>query len=162
MSSSAQLTSEQLKEDIDDENNTGIGAREVLEEVEDDGKDCNPAYTNSKLNTVISKINNEFEHMSVDKIISLLNLNRICHLPDDQVQGHKNSIPGRPGTMILAHQVPTIWSIVRRCVWDADMPEVLVEEEMGLRKTFASVALEMMCKLLSERSVMGLPITILW
>jgi hypothetical protein len=51
---------------------------------------------------------------------------------------------------------------VRRWVWDADMPGALVSDEMGLGKTFTSVTAAMLCKLLTEKVVMGLPLSILW
>jgi len=50
----------------------------------------------------------------------------------------------------LAHQVWAIWFIVRRWVWDADMPGALVVDEMGLGKTFTSVAAAMLGKLVTE------------
>jgi len=37
-----------------------------------------------------------------------------------------------------------------------------VADEMGLGKTFISVAAAMICKLLTEKVVMGLPLSILW
>jgi len=64
--------------------------------------------------------------------------------------------------MILAHQVRTIWVIVGKWVWDADMPGALVVEEMGLGKTFTLFAVAMLCKLVTERVVLGLPMSILW
>jgi hypothetical protein len=42
------------------------------------------------------------------------------------------------------------------------MPEALVVAEMGLRKTFTSVAAAMLCKLVTEKAVMGFPLSILW
>jgi len=42
------------------------------------------------------------------------------------------------------------------------MPGVLVANEMGLRKTLTSVAAGMICKLLTEKVVMGLRLLILW
>jgi hypothetical protein len=51
---------------------------------------------------------------------------------------------------------------VRRWVLDADMPGALVADEMGLRKTFTTVAVAMICKLLTEKVVVGFPLSILW
>jgi hypothetical protein len=45
-------------------------------------------------------------------------------------------------------------------VWDADMTGALVADEMGLQKTFTSVAAAMLCKLVTEIGVMGLPLSI--
>ena len=42
------------------------------------------------------------------------------------------------------------------------MPGSLVADEMGLGKTFTSVAAAMLCKLVTEKVVMGLPLSILW
>jgi hypothetical protein len=57
---------------------------------------------------------------------------------------------GLPGTKLLANHVWAIWLIVRRWVWDSSMAESLVAEEMVLRKTFTTVALVMICKLMTE------------
>jgi SNF2 family DNA or RNA helicase len=51
---------------------------------------------------------------------------------------------------------------MRRLVWDADMPGAQVADEMGLGKTFTSVAAAMLCKLVTEKVVMALPLSILW
>jgi hypothetical protein len=66
------------------------------------------------------------------------------------------------GTTFLAHQLWAIWLIVRRWVWDADMPGALVADEMGLGKNSTSIAAAMLCKLVTEKVVMGLPLSILW
>jgi len=150
MSPSAQLTSEQLKEIIEDEKRTDQGAREVQEQVEDGEEVLNPDNASSVLSTVLNTINNEFEHQCFDAAVRLLNVHPIRQSTDDRVPGHKYSIPGLPGTKFLAHQVWAIWFIVRRWVWDADMPGALVADEMGLGKTFTSVAAAMICKLLTE------------
>jgi SNF2 family DNA or RNA helicase len=42
------------------------------------------------------------------------------------------------------------------------MPGALVADEMGLGKTVTSIAAAMLCKLLTEKVVMGLPLSILW
>jgi hypothetical protein len=81
---------------------------------------------------------------------------------DHRIPGHKYSMPGPPGTKFLAHQVLAIWFIVRRLVWDAVMPGALVVDKMGDGKTFTSVAVAMLCILLTEKDLMGLPLSILW
>jgi hypothetical protein len=58
------------------------------------------------------------------------------------------------------HQVCAILFILRRWVWDADLPGALEEDKMGLGKTFTSVAAAMLCKLVTEKVVMGLPLSI--
>ena len=42
------------------------------------------------------------------------------------------------------------------------MPGSLAVDEMGLGQTFTSVAAAMLCKLVTEKVVMGLPLSILW
>jgi len=83
-------------------------------------------------------------------------------MKDDPVAGNTYSIPGLPGTKFLAHQVWAIRFIVRRWVWNAEMPGVLEADEMGLGKMFASLGAAMICKLLTEKFVMGLPLSTLW
>jgi len=161
MSPSTQLTSEQLKEIIEDEKKTDEGAREVQEQVEDGEEVLDPENASSVLGTVLNTINNEFEHKCLNEAVRLLNDHPIHQSTDDRVPGHKYSIPGLPGTKFLAHQVWAIWFIVRRWVWDADMSGALVADEMGLGKTFTSVVAAMICKLLTDNVVMGLPLSIL-
>jgi len=50
---------------------------------------------------------------------------------------------------------------MRRWVWDVDMPGALVVDEMDLRDTFTTFAAAMLCKLVTEKVVMGLPLSIL-
>jgi len=114
MSPSAQLSSEQLKEIIEDKKKTNQGAREVQEQVEDGEEVLDPDNTSSVLSTVLNTINNEFEHECLDEAVRLLNVYSIRQSTDDRVPGHKYSIPGLPGTKFLAHQVWAIWFIVRR------------------------------------------------
>jgi len=161
MSPSAQLTSEQLEEIIEDAKKTDQGAREVQEQV-DGEEDLDPENNSSVLNTVLNKINDEFEQEFLEEAVRLLNAHPIRQSIDDHVPAHTYSIPGLPGTQFLVQQVWVIWFIVRRWVWDADMPGALVADEMGLGKTFTLVAAAMICTLLTEKLVMGLPPSILW
>jgi hypothetical protein len=130
--------------------------------VEDGEKVLDPENTSSLLNTVLNTINNQFEHECLDEAVRLLNGHPIQQSPDDRVPGCKYSIPSLPGTKFLAHLVWAIWFIVRRWVWDAEMPGALVADEMGLGKTFTSVPAAILCKLVTEKVVMGLPLSILW
>jgi hypothetical protein len=50
---------------------------------------------------------------------------------------------------------------VKRWVWDDDIPGALVVDEMGLKKTFTSVAAAMLCKLVTEKVLMRWPLSIL-
>jgi len=160
MSPSTQLASEQLKEIIEEEKKTDKGAREVQEQVEDGEEVLDPDNSISILSTVLNTINNEFEHECLDEVVRLLNAHPIRQSTEDHVPGHKYSIPGLPGTNFLAHQVWAIWFIVQRWVCDADIAGALVADEMGLGKTFTSVAAAMLCKLVTEKVVMGLPLSI--
>jgi len=162
MSPSAQLSLEQLKEIIEDEMKTDQDSREVQEQVEDCEEVLDPDNTSSVLRTVLNAINNQFEYQCLDEAVRLLNAHPIRQSTDDRVPGHKYSIPDLQESKFLAHQVWAIWFIVRRWVWDADMPGALVADEMGLGKTFTSVAAAMLCKLVTEKVVMGLPLSILW
>jgi len=130
--------------------------------VEDGEEVLDPANMSSVLNTVLSIMHNEFEHQCLNEAVRRLNTHPIRQSTDDRVPGHMYSIPGLPGTKCLAHQVWAIWFIVRRWVWDTDMPGALVADEMGLGKTFTSVAAAMLCKLVTEKVVMGLPLSISW
>ena len=162
ISPSAQLTSERLKDIIEDEKNTDKGGREVEEQVEDGEGVLNPENTSSELNAVLNTINNEFEHMCLGEAVTLQNAHPIGQSTDDPVPGLKYSISGLAGTKFLAHQVWAIWFIVRRWVWDSDMPGALVADEMGLGKTFTLVAAAIICKLLTVKAVMELPLLSLW
>jgi len=160
MSPSAQLISEQLKDIIRDEKTTDNSAKDVQEHVEDGEEVLDPANPSSILNTVLSIINNEFEHKCLDAAVRLLNAHPIIQSTDDRVPWQMYSIPGLPGTKFVALQLWGIWSIVRRWVWDADMQGTLGADEMGLEKTFTSVATAMICKLVTENTVMGLLMSI--
>ena len=161
MSPSAQLTLKQLKEIIEDEKKTDKGARGVQEQV-DGGEDLDPDNTSSVLKTVLNTINNEFEQKCHDEAVKLLNAHPVRQSTDDCVPGHKYSIPGLPQTEFLTHQVWAIWFIMRRWDWYTDMPGALVADEMGLVKTFTSVTAAMLCKLVTVKVVMELPLSILW
>jgi SNF2 family DNA or RNA helicase len=52
--------------------------------------------------------------------------------------------------------------IVRRWVWNADIPGALVLDEMGLGKTFTSVAAARLCKLVTEKVVLEFPLSMFW
>jgi len=89
MSLSAQLTSEQLKEIIEDEKKMDKRARQVQEQVEDGEEVLDPENTSSALNIVLNTINSEFEHECLDESVRLLNARPIRESPDDCVPGFK-------------------------------------------------------------------------
>jgi hypothetical protein len=113
MSRSAQLSSEQLKEIIENEKQTHQGAREVQEQVEDGEEVLDPDNTSSALSTVLKTIHNNFEHQCLDEAVRLLNIHPICQTTDDRIPGYKYSIAGLPESKYLVHQVSAIWVIVR-------------------------------------------------
>ena len=161
MSPSPQLTSERLKDIIEDEKKTDQGTTDVQEQ--GDGEEVlDPDKTSSLLSTVLNTTNNEFGPQCLEEAVRLLNAHLICQSTNDGVPGHTYSIPGLPRMKFLAHQLCAIWFIVRNWVWDAAMPGTLVADGKGLGKTFTSVVATMICKLLTEKVVMGLPLSILW
>ena len=121
-----------------------------------------PDHTSSVLSTVLTTINEEFEHECLAEAVRLLNAHPIRYSTDDRVPGHKYSFPGLPGTKFLAHDILAIWFFVGRRVCDSDMAAELVADEIDLGKTFTSVAAAMICKLLTEKVVLGVPMWIVW
>jgi hypothetical protein len=71
----------------------------------------------------------------------------------NRVPGHKYIIPSLL-VKFLAHQIWATWFMVRRWVWDADMPGALLADKMGLGKTHMSLAAAMFCKLQTEKVVL--------
>jgi hypothetical protein len=139
-----------------------VPAQDMYEQVEDGEEELNQENISSILDTVVNTINHKFEHECQNGVVRLLNTHPVRHSPDDYVPGCKYSIPGLSGTIFLPHQVQAVWFIVRRWVWDADMPGALVADEMGLEKTFTLVAVAMLWKLVTENVAMGLPLSIVW
>jgi hypothetical protein len=88
MSPSAQLTSEQLKEIIEEEKRMDKSAREVHEQVEDGEVVLDPTNTSSVLNTGLSTINNKFEHEWQHQAVRVLNAHLIRQLIDARFLGH--------------------------------------------------------------------------
>jgi hypothetical protein len=162
MSLSALPTSEQLEVINEDAKNMNRSVREVQEQGEDGEEVLDSENTSSGLNTVLNTIKHKLEHKCLDEAVRLLNADHIRQSPDYSIPGRKSTIPGLPGTTFLAHQVWAICFIIRRCSWDAVMPGVLVAVEMSLGKTFTSIAVAMLSKLVTEKVVIGLPVSYLW
>jgi len=72
------------------------------------------------------------------------------------------SIPGLAGTKYLVYHSWAIWLIVRTWVWDSVISGAQLADEMDLGKTFTSVAAAIICKLLTKKIVVGLPLPIMW
>jgi hypothetical protein len=161
MSPSGQHTSEQQKEIGNDTMMTYHGASDVYEQV--DGKEV--LHTDNKV-SVLSKVlkttNNKYEHKCLNGLIRLLNVHPTHQSIDDIVPGYRYSIPGRPRCEFLVHRVWDIWFTMRGWVWDTDMVAALVAYDMGLGNTFTSVEVAMLWKLVLGKSVMGLPLYIVW
>jgi len=158
---SGQPASEQQKVIIDNRQKTDWGPSEVQEQV--DGEEVlDPDNVRSIFNTVLNIVNNKFEHEYLDKVARLLDDHLICQSTDDSVAGQKYSIPGLPRTKFLAHPVCSIWFNTIRWVWGPAMPEVLVIDKMGLRKTVAWVAVAMISRLDAKKVLMGLLLFIVW
>jgi hypothetical protein len=96
MSQFALLTFKQLKESIDDEQNTDDSAKEVQEQLEDDEEVRDSANTRSVLNPVLGSIKNEFEPQFVAVTVRLLIAHPIRPSTDYQVPGQMYSNPGVP------------------------------------------------------------------
>ena len=110
MSLSAQNTSEQLKEIIQDEEDTDKRATKVQEQMEN-GEVLDLANNSSVLNSVLHTINTEFEQECLDYAVRLLNAHLIRQSPDEHVLDHMYSIPGLPGTKLDA---PGLGHLVHR------------------------------------------------
>jgi len=89
MSPSAHLSSEQLKEIIEDKKKTGQQSRDVQEQMEDGEEVLEPDNSISVLSTVLNTINNQFEHEYLDEAVRLLNAHPIHQSTEDRVPGHK-------------------------------------------------------------------------
>jgi PIN domain nuclease of toxin-antitoxin system len=92
MSVSAQRTSEQLKEIIEENTNTGRSTWEVQDQVEDGEEVLDPENSSSVLNMFLNTINSKFEHECLDEEVRLLNACPIHQSPGDRVPAHKYSI----------------------------------------------------------------------
>jgi len=77
MSLSAQLTSKQLKEIIEDEKNTDKSTRDIQKQVEDGVEVLYPENLSSVLSSVLNSINKEFEQKPLDKPVRLLTMHPI-------------------------------------------------------------------------------------
>jgi len=89
MSPSAHLTSEQLKEIIEDKKKTGQRSRDIQEQMEDGEEVLEPDNSISVLSTVLNTINNEFEHEYLDEVVRLLSAHPIRQSTEDRVPCHK-------------------------------------------------------------------------
>jgi hypothetical protein len=99
---------------------------------------------------IIATLNNSFEHECLEEAATLLGAS---HRPDsttDSIRGVKYRLEYFPNVTFLAHQVWGIWFIVRRWIFDPDLPGALLADEMGLGKTFTTIAAALYAKCLTE------------
>ena len=69
----------------------------------------------------------------------------------DQIRGTKYLLEPFLSVTFLAHQIWAIWFIVRRWVFDVDLPGVLLADEMGLGKTVTVLAAALYAKVVSNK-----------
>jgi len=152
---------EQLKVIIADEKNTDNTVREVQKKVVDGEEALDPADTSSVLNTVHRRQNNELNTSD------LMRYSR-CWMPvlfaDYQMTvflATYMSFQVCPGLSICRTSFgPSGW------LWGLGNEMLichgaLAADEMALRKTFTLVSAPMISKLITEKVVMGLPLSIL-
>jgi len=137
MSPSAMHTLGQLKEIIENEKKTNNGAREDNEQMQDGEELLSPDNSSSLLNTVLNTVNNKFEHECLSEAVRLLDVWLIRQSQGDWVPGIIYSIPGLPRMQCLTQSVRAVWCMVRRWVWDSDMPGAPVADDMGLCQAFS-------------------------
>jgi hypothetical protein len=130
------------------------GGREVLKQL--DGEEVfDPDNTCSVLSTVPNAIRNYFEYKCMLAVIKLLNSYRLCLSTHNRIPANQCSYPVLSIFKYLVHQVRKIQYMVRRWVWNPDLPGGLVADEMSFGKMFTSVAAVLICKLLAVMIVMG-------
>ena len=86
----------------------------------------------------------------MEEAVALLGATSRLDAPADQMQGTKYLLEQFPSVTFLAHQIWAIWFIVRRWVFDVDLPGVLLADEMGLGKTFRVLAAALYAKVVSN------------
>jgi hypothetical protein len=111
--------------------------RELLE-----GTDEGVRLSEELLNT----INNAFEHECLAEAVHLLGARQVPDDPQDSIRGTKYILTLFQGVRFLAHQIWGIWFILRRWIFDVDLPGVLLADEMGLGKTFTVLATALYAK----------------
>ncbi len=95
-------------------------------------------------------MNNSLEHQCLEEAIFLLGAVARTDAPEDTIRGTKYKLKALPNVTFLAHQIWAIWFIVRRWVFDVDLPGVILADEMGLGKTFTVMAAALYAKMLTH------------
>ena len=102
---------------------------------------------------LLTTLNNSFEHECLEEAVPLLRATSRPDAPADQIRGMKHLLKPFPSVAFLAHQIWAIWFIVRRWVYDVDLPGVLLADEMGHGKTFTVLAAALYVKIVSNELV---------
>lgn len=110
MSPYVQLTSEQLKEIVENGQDSDKSAREVHEQVQNNEEVLDPDNTSVEWNSVLHSNNNKYKHKCLDDTVRQLNAHPVRQSTDDLDPRHKYSIPGLPqnkvsGARVLGHMV---------------------------------------------------------
>jgi len=113
------------------------------------------------MSIVLNRIKVQCEPACLVEVVGLLNTNLISPLNLPWISVIECSIACPPGNRFWLHQVWAQSCIVRRWVWDLNMPVALVADEMGLGKKDISVPTGMIRALQTEKVVVGLLLTIL-
>ena len=108
-----------------------------------------PAHDEALLTT----LNNSFEHECLEEAVALLGATSRPDALADQIRGMKYLLEPFPSVAFLTHQIWVIWFIVRRWVFNVDLPGVLLVDEMGLGKTFTVLAAALYAKIVSDELV---------
>ena len=99
---------------------------------------------------IMATLNNAFEHECLEEAVVLLGATPRPDNVADTIRGQKYTLKYFPNVTFLSHQVWAIWFIVRRWIFDYDLPGALVADEMGLGKTFTVLAAALYAKSLTE------------
>ena len=99
---------------------------------------------------LLATVNNSFEHECLEEAVALLGATSRPDAPDDLIRGTKYLLKSFPSVSFLAHQIWAIWFLVRRWLFDVDLPGVLLADEMGLGKTFTVLAAALFAKTIAH------------
>jgi hypothetical protein len=99
---------------------------------------------------LMATINNTFEHECLEEAVALLGAVPRGDSHADAIRGPKYTLKQFPEVRFLAHQIWAIWFIVRRWIFDVDLPGALLADEMGLGKTFTILAAALYAKSIAE------------
>ena len=99
---------------------------------------------------LLTTLNNSFEHECLEEAVALLGATSRPDAQDDVIRGTKYLLKAFPSVTFLAHQIWGIWFLVRRWLFDVDLPGVLLADEMGLGKTYTVLAAALFAKTIAH------------